>query len=167
MAAQMCHQVHVCLFIPSQGARRLVEPILPGNVSMSSVHLASTPAGASTASATDGNAAATGLTKALSNTRASGGGSLNGSGTLVCVVDTGVNFSNDLYGNCYGVNQPQGQCKVVAGYDFVGDAYNGRLDGPPAVRGGPPVSSSSSIHGSSSRKSGRGRHCAACTVAAV
>ncbi|WIA37929.1 hypothetical protein OEZ86_001306 [Tetradesmus obliquus] len=121
------------------GARRLVEPILPGNVSMSSVHLASTPAAASTASATNGNAAATGLAKALSNTRASGGGSLDGSGTLVCVVDTGINFSNDIYGNCYGVNQPPGQCKVVTGYDFVGDAYNGRLDGPPAVRGGPPV----------------------------
>jgi hypothetical protein len=124
-----------------QGARRLVEPILPGNVTMSSVHLASQPARASTASATEGNAAATGLTRALGTARSRGGSSLDGSGTLVCVIDTGINFQNELYGSCTGVNAPKGQCRVVTGFNFVGDGYNGRLDGPAAVRGGLPVSS--------------------------
>jgi hypothetical protein len=57
----------------------------------------------------------------------------------VCVIDTGINFQNELYGSCTGVNAPKGQCRVVTGFNFVGDGYNGRLDGPAAVRGGLPV----------------------------
>jgi hypothetical protein len=85
--------------------------------------------------AVDGNSNATGLTdmKAMAP-------ELDGSGQLICVIDTGMSFvKNALYGECTGINTPKGKCKVVAGYDFVGDAFTGLQTGPSAVRGGTPV----------------------------
>lgn len=46
---------------------------------------------------------------------------------------------NKLYGDCKALNTPKGKCRVVAGYDFVGDAFTGVQTGPAAVRGGMPV----------------------------
>jgi hypothetical protein len=87
-------------------------------------------------SATDGNAVATQLEAVRKMDP-----QLDGTGQLVCIIDTGLAFVNSpLYGNCQGVNAPKGKCKVVAGYDFVGDAYTGLQTGPAAVRGGLPVS---------------------------
>jgi uncharacterized protein HemX len=47
--------------------------------------------------------------------------------------------SNKLYGDCKALNTPKGKCKVVTGYDFVGDAFTGVQTGPAAIRGGTPV----------------------------
>jgi subtilisin family serine protease len=44
---------------------------------------------------------------------------LNGSGIRVAVMDTGIDFDNPDLGGCFGPG-----CRVEAGYDFVGDAYN-------------------------------------------
>lgn len=45
------------------------------------------------------------------------------------------------YGECTAVNHPDRRCKVVAGYNFVGDAYSGTRQGASPVAGGQPVSS--------------------------
>eukprot|EP00775_Hariotina_reticulata_P014225 gene14225-14369_t len=58
---------------------------------------------------------------------------------LICIVDTGINYQNELFGSCTGINKPKGNCQVVTGYNFVGDQYNGKLKGPQPVRGGEPV----------------------------
>ncbi|KAM0746674.1 subtilisin-like serine protease precursor [Meredithblackwellia eburnea MCA 4105] len=43
-----------------------------------------------------------------------------GSGQLVCLLDTGIDYLNPLLGGCFGSG-----CHVSVGYDLVGDNYNG------------------------------------------
>ncbi|RKP10268.1 peptidase S8/S53 domain-containing protein [Thamnocephalis sphaerospora] len=43
-----------------------------------------------------------------------------GEGIKVGVVDTGIDYRHGALGGCFGPN-----CRVVAGYDFAGDKYNG------------------------------------------
>ncbi|KAF6250541.1 peptidase S8/S53 domain-containing protein [Scenedesmus sp. NREL 46B-D3] len=50
---------------------------------------------------------------------------LDGSGSLICLVDTGVQYTLPLFGSCTGINAPAGQCSVVVGRDMVGDGYDG------------------------------------------
>jgi len=86
-------------------------------------------------SATDGNSVATQLEAVKSMDP-----DLDGTGQLVCVIDTGISFiGNPAYGECKALNTPKGKCKVVTGYDFVGDSFTGLQTGPSAVRGGMPV----------------------------
>eukprot|EP00775_Hariotina_reticulata_P009901 gene9901-10058_t len=88
----------------------------------------------SAATALTGNAITTGLAAVQSQDPG-----LNGTGTLICVVDTGINYKLELFGACTSLNAPVGRCRVVTGLDFVGDEYNGTTFGPPAVRGGTPL----------------------------
>lgn len=92
-------------------------------------------AAASTNNAYSSSAVATGI-QALQQRHPG----LDGSGTLICVIDTGVNYRLDLFGPCTAVGQPAGSCRVVTGYDLVGDLYNGYSGGPPPVGGNDPVS---------------------------
>lgn len=86
-------------------------------------------------SATDGNSVATQLEAVKTMDP-----DLDGTGQLVCVIDTGISFiGNPAYGECKALNTPKGKCKVVTGYDFVGDSFTGLQTGPSAVRGGMPV----------------------------
>ena len=41
---------------------------------------------------------------------------LNGSGTTIAIIDTGIDYTHPDLGGCFGEN-----CKVVGGYDFVND----------------------------------------------
>lgn len=43
----------------------------------------------------------------------------NGAGIRVAVMDTGIDYNHPDLGGCFGAG-----CRVVTGYDFVGDAYN-------------------------------------------
>jgi hypothetical protein len=89
-------------------------------------------------SAVDGNSVATQL-----QTVKTMDPELDGTGQLVCIIDTGVSFiNNPSYGECKAMNTPKGKCKVVTGYDFVGDAFTGLQTGPASIRGGLPVSPS-------------------------
>ena len=48
------------------------------------------------------------------------GVNLTGAGQTVCVIDTGVNYNlPELGGGCYGNNNPNLNCTVLGGYDFV------------------------------------------------
>lgn len=52
---------------------------------------------------------------------------MTGKGQAVCVIDTGINFSNPSLGGCYGNNSPSSNCKVIGGYDpvYIGsEAWN-------------------------------------------
>ncbi|KAF8069702.1 subtilisin-like serine protease [Scenedesmus sp. PABB004] len=122
------------------GARQLVRPVRPANLTAAGAPPrggAARPAdaGAAPARATDGNSAATGLARVAA---APGGDRLDGTGTLVCIVDTGINYRLPLYGSCTAINQPS-SCRVVAGLDLVGDKYNGQTDGPPPTAGNEPL----------------------------
>jgi len=44
---------------------------------------------------------------------------LSGAGVRVGIIDTGVDYRHPDLGGCFGPG-----CRVVTGYDFVGDAYN-------------------------------------------
>lgn len=47
-----------------------------------------------------------------------------GAGVLVAEIDTGIDYTHPYLGNgCFGPG-----CKVVKGYDFVGDDYTGSND---------------------------------------
>ncbi|KAJ3407797.1 hypothetical protein CcCBS67573_g02954 [Chytriomyces confervae] len=50
---------------------------------------------------------------------------LTGKGIKVAVVDSGVYYKHPALGGCIGPN-----CKVIGGYDFVGDAYTGSAGAP-------------------------------------
>ena len=50
---------------------------------------------------------------------------LTGHGVKVAVMDTGVDFDHPALGGCFGSN-----CRVNAGFDFVGDAYNNDVTSP-------------------------------------
>jgi hypothetical protein len=69
----------------------------------------------------------------------------------------GINIGQPHFGECSAPNHPERRCKVVTGYNFVGDAYTGTRQGPPPVAGGKLVSCAG--------KEGRdlaGTHCTAC-----
>jgi len=51
----------------------------------------------------------------------SAGINLSGAGQTICVLDTGVNYSHVALGGCYGNNDPNSSCKVLGGYDYIGD----------------------------------------------
>jgi subtilisin family serine protease len=46
---------------------------------------------------------------------------LNGTGQTVCIIDTGVNYSHNAFGGCYGNNNASSNCTIIGGYDFVND----------------------------------------------
>eukprot|EP00775_Hariotina_reticulata_P008744 gene8744-8924_t len=54
----------------------------------------------------------------------------DGKGVLICVLDSGVQYTTAQYGNCTAINRPVGSCRVVTGYDFVGDEYTAANDSP-------------------------------------
>lgn len=83
--------------------------------------------------ATEGSAIATGLSNVYKQYP-----ELDGSGQLICLVDTGINYRLPLFGSCNGINNPPGTCRVVVGYDMVGDGYTG-LTGSEPVNGTQPV----------------------------
>ncbi|KAI8050415.1 peptidase S8/S53 domain-containing protein, partial [Syncephalis plumigaleata] len=43
-----------------------------------------------------------------------------GSGIKIAIVDSGVDYAHPAIGQCPGPT-----CKIITGYDFVGDEYNG------------------------------------------
>ncbi|KAL7416629.1 peptidase S8/S53 domain-containing protein [Mrakia frigida] len=43
-----------------------------------------------------------------------------GAGRFIAVVDSGIDFTHEALGGCFGAG-----CKVTKGYDFVGDNYDG------------------------------------------
>lgn len=45
---------------------------------------------------------------------------LTGKGVRIAIIDSGVDYHHPDLGGCFGTG-----CKVVGGYDFVGDAYTG------------------------------------------
>jgi len=49
------------------------------------------------------------------------GVNLSGAGQTVCVIDTGVNYNHVALGGCYGDNDPDSSCRVLGGYDYIGD----------------------------------------------
>ncbi|MFH0831857.1 MAG: S8 family serine peptidase [archaeon] len=51
------------------------------------------------------------------------GANLTGENQTVCVIDTGVNYSNADLGGCFG-NNTDFSCKVIAGYDYVNNDKN-------------------------------------------
>eukprot|EP00775_Hariotina_reticulata_P009497 gene9497-9660_t len=55
---------------------------------------------------------------------------LTGKGIKIGIIDTGIDFTHPAFGSCTGVNLPRGQCRVVAGRDFVGDQYIGASTTP-------------------------------------
>jgi subtilisin family serine protease len=44
-----------------------------------------------------------------------------GRGIKIGIIDTGVDYTREPLGGCFGPN-----CKIVGGYDFAGDNYNGQ-----------------------------------------
>ena len=48
-----------------------------------------------------------------------GGINITGMGQTICIIDTGVNYSNSDLGGCFGEG-----CKVIGGYDFVNHDSN-------------------------------------------
>ncbi len=44
---------------------------------------------------------------------------LDGTGTTIGIIDSGVQYTHPDLGGCYGNNNPLSTCKVVGGYDFV------------------------------------------------
>lgn len=140
------HQNHQLALSSLQETRQAVAPIVH-NTSVSDnpvndTNIITTPntttgSVARPETAIEGSAIITGWTRLKAMPGMSG---LTGAGSLICVIDSGISYNSPEFGSCTGVGEPRGQCKVVTGYDFVGDSYNGRLDGPAAVRGGPPVS---------------------------
>jgi hypothetical protein len=86
--------------------------------------------------AADGTVITTGLSRLA--TKYPG---LNGTGTLICLVDTGIQYKLPVFGSCSGINAPAGQCQVVVGRDMVGSSYDGSPGSLP-VEGNEPVSTS-------------------------
>ncbi|WWC94044.1 hypothetical protein V866_000882 [Kwoniella sp. B9012] len=49
-----------------------------------------------------------------------------GKGVKVAIIDSGVDYTREPLGGCYGSG-----CKIVGGYDFVGDSFDGSNDPVP------------------------------------
>lgn len=49
---------------------------------------------------------------------------LTGEGQTVCVIDTGVNYSNPDLGGCWGDNNVSSSCKVIGGWDYCANNIN-------------------------------------------
>lgn len=49
---------------------------------------------------------------------------LTGKDQTVCIIDTGVDYTNPSLGGCYGNNNPLSSCKVIGGWDFCADNKN-------------------------------------------
>jgi len=47
------------------------------------------------------------------------GVNITGAGQIVCILDTGVNYTHPALGGCFGTD-----CKVIGGYDYVNDNDN-------------------------------------------
>lgn len=116
-----------------QGRRRLVRPVQQGGggAAAAADEAAAAAAAPAAASATTGSAVTTGLAAIP----AYASSTLNGTGVLVCVVDTGIGYRAAAFGSCTGVNSPAGQCSVIKGADFVGDNYS--PDSPPVADADP------------------------------
>ncbi|KAG8726781.1 hypothetical protein FRC11_014503, partial [Ceratobasidium sp. 423] len=50
-----------------------------------------------------------------------------GKGVKIGIIDTGIDYTHPALGGKFGPGN-----KVIGGYDFVGDAYTGQADSPPA-----------------------------------
>jgi len=59
------------------------------------------------------------INASLSRGLQANGLNLTGKGQAICVIDTGINFSNPNLGGCYGNNSLSSTCKVIGGYDTV------------------------------------------------
>lgn len=42
---------------------------------------------------------------------------------MPCNSCSGIDYSHPAFGGCTAINEPPGRCRVVAGYDFVGDDF--------------------------------------------
>ncbi|WRT66229.1 uncharacterized protein IL334_003182 [Kwoniella shivajii] len=49
-----------------------------------------------------------------------------GKGVKIAIIDSGVDYTREPLGGCFGNG-----CKIVGGYDFVGDSYDGSNDPTP------------------------------------
>ena len=49
------------------------------------------------------------------------GANLTGKGQTVCIIDTGVNYTHESLGGCYGNNSLSSNCKVWGGIDLCAD----------------------------------------------
>jgi minor extracellular serine protease Vpr len=49
---------------------------------------------------------------------------LTGEGLKVAVMDTGIDYTHPDLGGCFGPFSPGEDCRVIAGFDFVGDNFN-------------------------------------------
>jgi minor extracellular serine protease Vpr len=49
---------------------------------------------------------------------------LTGEGLKVAVMDTGIDYTHPDLGGCFGPFSPGQDCRVIAGFDFVGDSFN-------------------------------------------
>jgi hypothetical protein len=49
---------------------------------------------------------------------------LTGKGVTVCIIDTGINYSHQDLGGCYGENNLSSDCKVWGGIDLCADNIN-------------------------------------------
>lgn len=117
-----------------QGAVRLERALPDSAAAASSGSSGSSGGGGGSPTAMTGNAATTGLQRLAELLPA-----VNGSGTLLCLVDSGVALSSSLYGCSGGVNSPRGGCRVVVGHDLVGDQFSGESGGAPRASGPNPV----------------------------
>ncbi|KAF8060294.1 vpr [Scenedesmus sp. PABB004] len=55
---------------------------------------------------------------------------LTGAGVRIGIIDSGIDYTHPAFGRCTAVGQPAGRCRVVAGWDFVGDGFEAPTDAP-------------------------------------
>ena len=51
----------------------------------------------------------------------SNGINLTGEGQTICIIDTGIDYNHTDFGNCYGNNNPDSECKILGGIDYCAD----------------------------------------------
>jgi len=49
---------------------------------------------------------------------------ITGTGQTVCIIDTGVNYTDSALGGCYGYNNVSSKCTVIGGYNFIDNTDN-------------------------------------------
>jgi hypothetical protein len=54
-------------------------------------------------------------------TRLDNGYNLSGINQSICIIDTGVYYNHVSFGGCFGNNDPNSDCQVIGGHDFVND----------------------------------------------